>query len=426
LDTAKVVSICARPFLSSHVCFEVDGIIGECKVELGATVNAFDFDAFYTTLRSFPTFGPAALFFDADHIRGHASPFLLAALRSEARKATLDKAMNSRFNAFCSKYIDIPALVARMTADYSPTFVGVSKPDRLARLRTLSQQQADLLNKAYNADQRTGVVRSTESKVHSVLKSDGTSTGTGRSDDTSVGLDTLAPTFPAPPEKADDSEVRVVGDGLVGESRHLGTSFQTSTSAGSASEDQKVVNTDYGYRIPFLESQAQNERAQISLIDEQFALFMNGISLPNLGQIFAHELNSIDSDVLQLQIAYLNTLLMSPIAGTVTGIYKNPGESVRAGEPVIRVENNTDVYLEGTVIFGGLISIGSNIRVQTNLFDRARTLTPVSGHVVAARGQDDDDRWDIVAKCSNVRNGRPILPLGYHFDYDNTTVDFPV
>ena len=60
----------------------------------------------------------------------------------------------------------------------------------------------------------------------------------------------------------------------------------------------------------------------------------------NLKQVFDNELQNIDLDVKRLQIAYLNTILMSPISGVITGIYKNPGDWVQAGEPVIRVENN--------------------------------------------------------------------------------------
>jgi hypothetical protein len=106
----------------------------------------------------------------------------------------------------------------------------------------------------------------------------------------------------------------------------IGTTFQTST--GTSDQTQWVENTDYVYRHPFFEGAAQYERAQISLIDQQFEQFMFSQNLPNLNQVFWNELNSIDCDVFQLQIALLNTFLMSPISGVVTGIYKNPGEAV--------------------------------------------------------------------------------------------------
>jgi hypothetical protein len=156
---------------------------------------------------------------------------------------------------------------------------------------------------------------------------------------------------------------------------------------------------------------------------------MSSQSVENLGfddlsKIFTNELQSIDYGVFQLQIAYLNTILMSPISGTVTGIYKNPGEVVRAGEPVIRVENNVDILLVATLIYRGPISIGSTLTVETNLFDSSGPArTKVGGNVVAVRGREEDDHWEVIVKCNNLdSNGKPIFPLGYHFDFDNTHV----
>ena len=42
------------------------------------------------------------------------------------------------------------------------------------------------------------------------------------------------------------------------------------TNTGEIEQNQKITNTDYGYRFPYVESKAQNERAQISLMDQQF------------------------------------------------------------------------------------------------------------------------------------------------------------
>jgi multidrug efflux pump subunit AcrA (membrane-fusion protein) len=209
-------------------------------------------------------------------------------------------------------------------------------------------------------------------------------------------------------------------------------SYQTTSSADKARQSQTIVNTDYGYRVPYFEGRAQFERAQISLIDQQFAQFMYGQNLPHLGTVFQNELNSIDGNVFRLQIAFLNTILMSPIAGVVTGVYKNPGDAVKAGEPVVRVEDNNTIYLVATVIHRGPIVIGappplppppnSTVTVQTPLFDASGPLTSLTGSVVSARGHRDDDKWDLVVKCTNPldASGNPIFPLGYHFDCDNT------
>jgi hypothetical protein len=438
MATAKVVSLSVRPLQASHLCFEVGGILGECKAQLGDPVAAFDFAAFYLTLKSFGTSLASGdlsrLVFDSFAIHDFAQPSTLAALRAEGRKVALNKAIDARQNAFNSKYINIPAIVSRMLGDYSPS-ISDSKPNRLKRLSTLSQQQADELQKAYASDNRMGVVKTTNSKLDSKLDSSGSSTTTGNRDGKSneLGDDafTTDVTFPPPPL---DFQGRIHRDdptihGSFREGRSSESSSEKSASTGSASQKQEIANTDYGYRIPFLECQAQNERAQISLIDERFTQFMAGQSVANLGftelsRMFTNELNSIDNDVFQLQVAYLNTILMSPISGTVTGIYKNPGDAVMAGEPVVRVENNADIYLVATLIFRGPISIGSKVRVKTTRFEVSGATTSVGGPVVAVRGQREDDQWEVIVKCKNLDGGgNPIFPLGYHFDFDDTTVE---
>ncbi len=199
---------------------------------------------------------------------------------------------------------------------------------------------------------------------------------------------------------------------------------------GTTGETQEVHNQDYGYRTPYYESQAQGLRSAISLADQQFAAFMDAQRMPNISQIFTNNLESMDLGVKRLQVAYLNTILLSPISGVVTGLYKNPGEVVRAGEPVMRVEDNSNIYISARVVYRGPIVIAppgvppppnSNVTIQTKLFDQASLPQPLTGTVVAARGHGSDDTWDLVVQCYNVdSSGNPILPLGYHFDYDDT------
>lgn len=276
---------------------------------------------------------------------------------------------------------------------------------------------------AYIADSRMGVIKTTQSELSSRLESSGSSTTTGRTDEHSVAIPTAPKDFLAPPAGGGWTDVPITGNAPVGERIQMSSTGDTSTSQGVATESQRIVNTDYGYRIPYLENVAQYERAQISLIDEQFAQFMYAQNLPYLAAVFQNELTSIDSDVYRMQIAYLNTILISPIPGTVTGIYKNPGDSVRPGEPVIRVENSDVIYLVATLVNRGPISIGSSVAVQTTLFDLAGPPTNLNGSVVAVRGQEEDDHWEVIAKCNNLDGGgKHIFPLGYHFDYDNTTV----
>lgn len=437
MSNAKVVSLRVRPLQVSHLCFEVDGILEALPATLGASATAFDFAAFYATLGSSPTVtgDPSRLLYDFSAIQAFVNPSALAALRAEPRKAALIKAINARQNAFYAKYANAPAVIAQMNAFYSLAVAG-SKPNRLATLSSLAADQASELRVAYAGNGRTGVVETTESALTSTIDSSGSSsscsTTTGQSNQSEIqeetgpgiiGQEGVLPAGGAP--FASDTSLQgtegIGGDLVEGTSGE--TSNAKSTSKGCAKERQRIVNTDYGYRTPFFESQAQFERAQVSLIDEQFAQFMFGQNLPQLTQVFANELQSIDSDVFRLQIAFLNTILMSPIPGTVTGIYKNPGDPVRAGECVARVENNTVLLLVATLVFRGPITIGASVTVTTELFDAPGPPTAITGSVVAVRGQREDDQWEVIVQCDNLDgSGQPILPFGYHFDYDDTTV----
>lgn len=114
---------------------------------------------------------------------------------------------------------------------------------------------------------------------------------------------------------------------------------------------------------------------------------------------------------------------MSPISGTVTGVSKYPGDAVKAGEPVVRVEDNSTIFLLATVIYRGSIVIGDTVTVQTSLFNSSSSQVTLTGSVVSVRGHRDDDKWDLIAKCNNLNiQSHPIFPLGYHFDFDDTTI----
>jgi len=429
MASAKMVSLSVRASQSSVLCFETNGILGELNAELGEQVPPMDFAAFYATLGALPTMPghPARLLYNFLEIQNFVQKFTLAALRAEASKANLSKAINTRANAYYAKYANAPGIIAKMNELFSPS-VADSKPNRLQILAQFSEDQMSQLRNEYHKDGREGVIKLTDSWLFSTLTSSGNSSESGQMNDEMVGMTSQRFTFP--PLKPDGG---VLATGAHGdahspsrdpvETLQQGTSSQTASSEGIALQRERIINRDYGYRIPHLENLAQYERAQISLIDEQFSQFMYGQSLPYLAAIFANELQAIDSSVYQLQVAYLNTILMSPIKGLVTGIYKHAGDAVQAGEPVVRVENTDDIFLSGTIVYPGLISVGSTLSVTAPLFDAGGPAKTVSGRVVAVRGLNDDEQWDVTVKCNNLdASGVPILPLGYQFDFDDSTL----
>jgi hypothetical protein len=421
---AKVISLSVRPLQVSHLCFSVDGILGDAILSssgepvasLGAPVSAFPFDAFYSTLASAPP-APAPpdksrLLYDWLALQSYTKPYALATLRAEGRKLALQKAINARQNAFYAKYGSNQAgIIQQMLESYSPLkdaqnkpVYPDSKPNRLANLSTLATNQWNSLNGKYEdpSNNRTGAFKSGVSHLGS----------TGKANDLSVQFYVDVP--PSPPLPAPPAKGESWGNLLFPPGGHMDPLFiqEAGTSSGTAA----TTNDDYGYRVPYIEAQAQNERAQISLIDQQFAQFMAGQTLPNLLQVFTNELNSIDMDVARLQVAVLDTILMSPIAGKVTGVYKNPGDFVRAGEPIIRVEDTSTVLLVARLLFPQPISIGETLTINTTLFEFIPNAS-IAGPVVAVRGRSEDDQWEVIVQYTNDGT----LPLGYHFDYDDTT-----
>jgi hypothetical protein len=445
MGSATPVSLHVRPYQASHLCFEVDGILEISNAQLGAAATAFDFPAFYAALGAMPTVSgdPSRLQYDFPAIDAAVAPTALAALRAEPSKAALNSAVNVRQNAYFAKYGNSAAIIALMNEYYSPS-VAESKPNRLAILTAIANDQFTELKNAYTADARLGVVKTTQSVLNSTTESSdstrggssqstseqGASTGESLTDDVVATQKLTSLPKGTSPSLAGSGysggsyiPVMDVQEGTSGETATT-TGSDSSSGSGYATEAQTIVNTDYGYRVPYLESAAQLERAQISLMDQQFAQFMYGQNLPNLATVFANELTNIDANVYRLQVAYLNTILMSPVAGTITGIYKQPGDAVRAGEPVFRVEDNSTIYLQATVVYRGPVSIGDTLTVETNLFDQSPAVpTTITGSVVSVRGRREDDKWEIVATCDNLDSAsKPIFPIGYHFDYDTTSV----
>jgi hypothetical protein len=405
MSVAKIVNLTGCPSVWANLSFEVGGIIESINVALGQSVTAFDFSSLYSSLgvatesyifnpgnlgslgeaessnfrAQFRYAGPQSIpipanLLNSSDLSSNVSGSQLMCLRAEGVKAALDKGCALRANIYYAKFGNQSDIITQMRKYYSASNSS-SKPAYLTALSKLAAKQYTDLNNAYNAAGIGGVVTSTSSTLA------GTTTGT------------VSDTNPS------------------------------NVATNNLTDNQTMTYTDYGYRIPSIEANAQNSRAQISLIDEQFAQYMAGQYLPNLENVFANELTSINMDVKRLQVAYLKTILLPPIAGMVTGLYKQVGDAVLAGEPVVRIENNSTVYLAGVLIYRGMLSVGGNVTVQTDLFSSA-TPTSIPGTIVAARGDPSgDDRWAVVISCTNSdKSSNPILPLNYNFDFDDTTV----
>ncbi|HET8522004.1 MAG TPA: HlyD family efflux transporter periplasmic adaptor subunit [Thermomicrobiales bacterium] len=427
MAVANVIAVVAQPFQASYLCFEVGGILDRLYVDLGDVPKDIPFEKLCDPLRSAPVASgdPSRLQFDAAGIVGLAKPFATATLRSELSKAALDTAINTRQNIYFSKHANASAVISTIAGSYSRTSPA-SKPNFLDILDDIAGQQFSALSDAYMEDDRTGVVKATSSTVQTDTSNRGNSERGGNFTQQSVGRNRgTGVKLPQvlPPAWQGYETVRFTTTEPAATALTVGTNYEMARNNGTASGTQSALNVDYEYRTPYLETRARHARARISLIDQKFESYMFEQNIPYLQKIFKNELASIDNDVYQLQIALLRSFLISPIPGVVTGIYKNPGDAVSAGEPVLRVENNDVVRLVASLVHRGAIPVGATATVTTTLFGPSNPVTTLTGSVVAARGRGDGNQWEIVAQTNNVDgSGNHILPIGYYFDREYTQI----
>jgi hypothetical protein len=435
MGTARVISMAARPVRASYLGFEIGGILDTREAQLGDPVGGTPYEKLAQLIRGAGTVAgdPSRLAGDAAGLVTVAQPLSLATLRNEDRKASLDSAVNTRQNLYFSKYANAGFVISTIRGHYDKASPA-SNPNLLDRLSDLANQQLVQLSEAYREDDRTGVVRSTTSSVDSETSTRGSSNRGGKFYQQSVGRQVGAgsrlPHVPPIPWEGHPDHTwsgyesrRFTARDTTGTAVTTGVNYEESNNGSTASGRQSASHADYEYRTPYLEAQARALRAQISLANQRFESYMFSQNIPHLEKIFANELASVDNDVYQLQIALLRSFLISPIDGLVTGVYKEPGEAVDAGEPVIRVEDNGVVHLTADLVHIGPVAVGATATVSTTLAGGGSPATAVSGPVVSARGLDGGNRWEVVIRVSNVGGGGAhILPLGYAFDPEYTHV----
>src|SRR5258708_1119783 len=374
MSTAKVISMVAQPIQGSYLCFEVGGILDRLYVDLGADLRVgpkdITFEKVCAPLRSskLTPGDPSHLQFDAAGIVNRAMPFALAKLRNEMSKSALDTAINTFKKVYFSKYANSSSVISTIRGFYSRTSPA-SKPNLLGILDDIAEQQATALQDAYTENDVPDVVTATPSSIQMDTKSCGNSDRKGNFTQESVGRYLgKGSKYPEPFDPAWISTPVFTAPDTITAALTVGTNYEVSTTNGHAGGTQSATNVDYEYRTPYLETRARTLRPHITLIDQKFQSLMFDQNIPHLEKIFENELASIDNDVYQLQIALLRSFLTSPIPGIVTGIYKNPGDPVSAGEPVLRVENNDIVRLVANLVHRGPIPIGSTAPVTTTLF----------------------------------------------------------
>ncbi|WP_417395998.1 hypothetical protein [Gimesia chilikensis] len=461
----KIRSLLVRPIRSVDLAFNMPGVIAFQNTQtakLGTRITGTNLETSIYELmeqdaKTARSKNLPELTFDATEIASKLSAGTLFAIRNKSLCVALDQKLLQRENIFREQYKHQAKLIKKLKDMYKggaavpPDSATGSNPktkqQRLGTLIAASQDKFTALKKAYG---KAGVqgTSSTDVTYNGRIVTKSKTLGSGvqiQGHQTHVHEDN-------PPSNPKQILVHHTNAG---------------TPIGYNAKDKKWEDiTEEGYRssehsLQYLDITEKNEgnekgfkqtsttkhrefvyprrdalirflRTQIDLMDEQLAEEMYGhLVNDDLDKVMKNELELIDNEVLKLQLNLAHTFLTSPVGGLVTAIYKDLGESVSAGDPVLRVEDDSTVLLVGRLRHPGPIRVGATAVIETtSLFENNKIQKFSDAKVVSVRGHAvDNDEWELMLEVENPlvdpsheEKGR-ILPLNYHFDRDNTTIE---
>lgn len=380
MNEGKAVNLRVRPFNSVDLCYPVSGIVCHQPDLLGQKVRRFRLQDFYPDLSE--TDGDASrLKWDSKQIYEHlflgetpGAPGIsvLSHLRNVTEAADLDSAVLMRQNAYLTSYSGEVIEEVQRVYNYDPG-------DATAARHTLLVQAERDLIQLYNG--LDSVYKNTGLAGKVVIKT--------KSDQDNAGV-----------------QYSPGGDVYFDGASH-------------------TLTSGYEYRYPSVENDLRYHQARATIRQEILNAERMRIMCAHGATTFRNEVSAIDLRIRKLQSDYIDTILTSPIDGTVTGVFRTLGDFVQAGEPVLRVEDDEGVYLVGAIKCRAMVRPGAKIDVTTKLFEEVgATDTVIHGEIVAVRGHDAvSEQWDVLALCDNrTPGGKPILPINYHFDFESTSI----
>lgn len=449
------------------------------KAILGEEVAGFDFQTqLYEELRKDAAANPEALMYDAEKLRGlmcgdplkvKYQDYFLFSLRGESAAAALDQLVLQRTNHFNERYrhaADIAAKLSTMygTGDWNvqPDSVDENTPSSKVgltkALRKVGDKHFTTIKNEYVSDTIPEVVKATETKTspagtvvsetqtQAAVKStfteeaqfmDAGGTVTQRmnpADQQNLPLaydrtdGTWKPTVDLAKDSSgtfDENKIPVTNRVVT---KHLGPG---QLPADPPKPDNPFVSTATTlHRVYFNPKRAHAKtylEEKLGLLDAEFMHEIFGKRVPYIDSILKKERETEDLEVRKLQLLYASSFLVAPFSGRITNIYKDVGETVKAGEPVARVEDDATLLLVGWLQYRAPLRCGDEINIKTDAFETGgQPLEIKKAKVVSVRGHDaDNDEWDVILECSNPTDGtgRRILPLNYTFDYKTTTAE---
>jgi len=415
---AKVHSLSVRPIQSVDLAFEVPGVLSFQDFSnacLGKRLERFDFENFYSLLENVDH-STGLFLFDGANILKKVRDSMLFTLRNRGVSASLSQSIASRANAYLEKYSSIQ----RIHKIYQDIYANDADPENnrmniLASLSGAQKARYEMLMREYCTQNRKSVVKDYSARVNITPIASRSTRYSITINDSSHDIDSIS-TYPQILHTKEENDTTKVWSDLE--------SLQQAAlenESNPALRTQKTTTELVELRYPEKDEEIAFHKAHIELQDELLRHSLIKLRVENLSQIMTNELKLMDLEVMKQQEAYIQTIMLSPISGIVTAIYKDVGETVDAGEPVIRIENDDELLIVGLIQYRGGLSLNQEVTFITKKYESNDTIT-LTGQLVAIRGHDaDDDSWDVIIRCRNSpdRNDNR-LPINYQFDKDNT------
>ncbi|MDX2239429.1 MAG: HlyD family efflux transporter periplasmic adaptor subunit [Leptolyngbyaceae cyanobacterium bins.302] len=430
--SGKVRSLTVRPIQSADLAFEMPGMISFQdfdKAKLGERINKCDLESEIYGVLNEADHSNGLLKYGAEDILDKLKGFVLFTLNNRTLRAALKQSILVRANAYLEKYSKTKEIEDFYKEIYANTDESKNKIKRLESLRQSHEDKIAELVKKYNelakkviVDARstvkiTPLATKTSQQVISVSPNQHTvqaTTSTPKIMNDGVWKN-LAKNSPAVPPSPDEPVIDV-------------KDLADPKNATLLSQETTTDLVDFKY--PLKDEEIALQRIQLEIQDELLKHQLINLKVQNLNQIMNNELQQLELDTTKLQNAFLQTLLISPISGIITAIYKDVGETVSAGEPVIRVENDQELLIVGFIQYRGSLKLQQEVTLATKIFETNET-KEITGRLVAIRGHDaDDDEWDVIIRCPNVNKPEEpedpqspknrFFPINYHFDKDTT------
>ncbi len=448
-DVVKIRSLRAQACQTVDVGFNMPGVIAQQNFDqqsrkglsqLGSRVSFFDLTTnVYDILADKLGTGikEATFKYNSTEISkllsdGIRPPYLFS-LRNQTLAVSLDQTIAKRAISFFDKYKHIKELKQLMEKYL---------PDSIKSLEGLLKAVTDrhsAIESAYQEDKVTDVVKTNVSET----QIPGSSTATSSNPIAMVSSGFSVKTGPSEGEittnvyeKATDSLLSRQVTPMTGTVpvinadggwRRPGPGEMVSSSISETKAVDKQVTTTKinSYSHPKLENDAQYHQALVALYSQILSVKSTNLRIPYLDKIFALEMESLDAEVRAIQLNFVHTYLTPPINGVITAIYKDLGEPVEAGEPVLRIENDEHLFLVGQLMSRKVIRAGAFVTLTATLFEGSESES-INGIIKVVRGHDvDSDEWEVIIEVKNPKDdsGNYLIPLNYQFDYQRDQLE---